>query len=110
MLISELFTILNILDITGFIFGASGSLCVGLKNKYGFIFFILGSTAHGLLGFIQGNYGLLATCLFFIVADIYFFLKWAHEDAYKNEYLHALDQKNASQKETIYSNLKGKGE
>lgn len=68
------------LDILGFIFGASGSLCVGLKKRIGFLLFILGSSSHGILGLMQGNYGLLATCTFFIIVDIYFYIQWGKDD------------------------------
>lgn len=108
----SILTLLSILDVTGFVFGASGSLCVGYKNKYGFLFFIIGSLAHGILGFLQGNYGLMATCLFFILVDIYFFMKWSQEETYQSMYLHGLEEKNAWQETTfeLDSKMSGKRE
>lgn len=75
--------ILIILDILGFVFGVTGALMVGQLNRMGFILFILGSTSHGVLGLLQGNYGLLTTCLTFIAIDIYYYRKWGKNEQNK---------------------------
>lgn len=73
-------TLLIGLDILGLIFGVTGAILVGKLNKLGFIAFIVGSTAHGTLGLLQGNWGLMTTCLVFIVIDVYFFIEWSKNE------------------------------
>jgi hypothetical protein len=68
--------LLRFLDITGLIFGVAGAIIIGRKNRLGFIGFIIGSSAHGLLGLLTGNYGLMLTSFTFIVIDIYYYIKW----------------------------------
>lgn len=68
-----------VFDIVGFIFGVLGAILVGNKNRYGFLGFIVGSISHGSLAIMQGNYGLLSTCLVFICIDIYYFRRWGNE-------------------------------
>jgi hypothetical protein len=65
-------------DILGLIFGVLGAILVGNLNRYGFISFFLGSTFHGTLGYIQSNYGLMATCIIFMCIDMYYFRKWGN--------------------------------
>lgn len=80
--IFSLFSLMNILDISGLIFGVAGAICVGNKNENGFLFFVVGSFSHGILGLLQSNYGLTVTCIFFIILDIYYFIKWKQEASY----------------------------
>ena len=72
--------ILTMLDIIGLLFGVMGAIGVGRLNRNGFLFFIVGSIGHGILGYIQTNYGLMTTCLIFICIDIYFYIKWGKRD------------------------------
>ena len=63
-------------DITGLIFGVIGAILLGKKNRLGFLGFIVGSLAHGILGAMTSNYGLMFTCIIFILIDIYYYIKW----------------------------------
>lgn len=73
----------EILDILGFIFGVAGAILVGRINRWGLICFIIGSTAHGLMGSIQGTPGLVLTCTVFIIIDLYYFKKWSEREKNK---------------------------
>lgn len=68
--------LIQILDIIGMIGGLTGAILIGQLNRNGFLAFIIGSSAHGTMGYIQGNYGLTFLCLSFILIDIYYYIKW----------------------------------
>lgn len=68
---------IEILDVLGFIFGVAGAILVGRINRWGLICFIIGSSAHGLMGILQSTYGLVTTCVVFIIIDIYYFIQWS---------------------------------
>lgn len=72
--------LLETLDMLGLLFGVMGAIGVGRLNRKGFLSFIVGSLCHGTLGYIQSNYGLMATCLIFICIDIYYYRKWKFND------------------------------
>jgi len=68
-----------ILDILVFIFGVAGALLLIYKNKLGFLSFIIHSIIWGIMSYIDGNYGALATCVVFIVIDSFGYWKWRVE-------------------------------
>ena len=71
---------ISFLDITGLIFGVLGAIYVGNVKRVGFLFFVIGSLAHGLMGYLQGNLGLAITAFIFICIDIYYYNKWERFD------------------------------
>ena len=73
-------TLLIILDALGFIFGVSGAILVGNLNRKGFLAFIFGSLAHGVMGAMQGNWGLATTCFIFIFIDVYYYIRWGKRE------------------------------
>jgi hypothetical protein len=72
--------LIMILDIWGMIFGVAGAILVGKKIRWGFISFTTGGIGHMLLGLLQGNYGLMITCILFIIIDIYYFIQWSRNE------------------------------
>jgi hypothetical protein len=68
--------ILEALDVIGFVGGISGAVLVGKFNRNGFLAFIVGSIAHGIMGYLQGNFGLTGLCMTFIIIDIYYYIAW----------------------------------
>ena len=71
--------LLTSLDIVGFIFGLCGAILIGRKNKWGFIAFIIGSTAHGIMAYLLVKWGLMSMCAIFILIDAYYFGRWTSE-------------------------------
>lgn len=68
------------LDMFGLVFGVSGALLVGNLNRKGFLCFTAGSLSHGTMGFMQGNFGLMLSCMVFICIDIFYYRKWGQRD------------------------------
>ena len=64
------------LDITGMIFGIAGAIMVGQLCAWGFLSFIIGSSHHGLLGYRNKNYGMMFTCIIFILIDVFYLIRW----------------------------------
>lgn len=69
-------TLVNFLDIGGFVCGVVGVVLVGNINRWGYALLLLCNIGYGGLGYIQGNWGLFAVSIFMGVLDIYYFIKW----------------------------------
>ncbi len=70
--------IIQALDILGCTCGIIGAILCGRLNRIGYIFFMGCNTAYMLLGYMQGNYGLMIVSIFLMYIDIHYFIKWKY--------------------------------
>lgn len=69
--------ILEALDVFGFCIGACAAILIGYKNKYGFLCFAAHNTCYLTIGYFEQRYGLMSSCMLFLIMDIYFFIRWS---------------------------------
>lgn len=70
-------TLLNFLDLMGFIAGCWGVILVGNINRWGYALLFLCNIGYGGLGYIQGNWGLFGVSIVMGLLDIKYFIKWS---------------------------------
>lgn len=77
--------LITVLDFTGLFFGIAGAILVGRKCRWGFISFIIASSAYASMGFTLGTMGLVMQSLIFIGIDIYYFWRWTKDERICNQ-------------------------
>jgi len=76
-------SLINILDWSGFLLGCTGVILVGQIRKFGYVLLLITNICYGVLGLLQGNYGLLSVSADMGAIDIYYWIKWRNNEINK---------------------------